>query len=672
MAIPTDPLFTAQWHLLNTGQLGGFLRYDLNVVGVWDDYTGRGVRVGVVDSGVDYRHPDLGDNYDFNSDYDATTGDDDAAPGTSGNYYHGTAVAGLIAAEADNGLGGVGVAPDATIVAFRAIGEGGSPGAEVDAMRQQVNVDVSNNSWAYTNPFQDNFQTDTYRPLGDAMADAATNGRAGLGTVLVLSAGNGAEMGDNADYHNFTSSRFGIAVGAAQADGTISEYSSPGASVLVSAFGSGIPGSVVTTDVIGPGGSARGDYTDSFNGTSAAAPMVSGIVSLMLEANPSLGYRDVQEILACSARATTPIQTTGIEDGWQINGASDWNGGGMHVSHQFGCGLVDAHAAVRLAETWTDQSTLWNEYSVSATSSPGMAIPDGGSITESITINSTQPLEVDHVEVDLDLSHGWIGDLSVVLTSPSGTSSVLIDQPGASASNPEGLQGDGGLHFTTTSIQDWGEGSDGTWSLSVTDAAGNSVGALESWTLRVFGDLDTGDDHFVFTDEFGKMAASDPSRSVLSDAGGNDTLNVAAVTSNNVIDLRPGDLSVVAGTALTIDSGTLIENAVSGDGADAIIGNAADNVVCGGRGNDALYGNAGQDHFVFMHDCDIDVVMDFAAGPGAGDVVDLRAFGLNDFGTLSIGIHDSDAGAVINLSPTDAVVLAGVSAAQLQMDDFWL
>jgi subtilisin-like proprotein convertase family protein len=667
MAILTDPLFTAQWHLFNTGQFGGTVRYDLNVAGVWDDYTGRGVRVGVVDSGVDYRHADLDANYDFNSDYDATTGDDDAAPGTSGDYYHGTSVAGLIAAEAENGLGGVGVAPNATIVGFRAIGEGGSFGAELDAMRHQINVDVSNNSWNYSTPFQDNFQTEPYRSFGDAMFDAAANGREGLGTVLVFAAGNMAAAGDNANYHNVTSSRFGIAVGAANADGTISEYSSPGASVLVSAFGSGIPGSVVTTDVIGSGGSDPGDYTGSFNGTSAATPMVSGIAALMLEANPSLGYRDVQEILACSARETTPM-----EDGWQVNGASDWNGGGMHVSHQFGCGLVDAHAAVRLAETWTDQSTLWNEYSLSAASMPNLTIPDRGSITDAITINSVQPLEVGHVEVDLALSHSWIGDLSVVLTSPSGTSSVLIDRPGLSATQPDGWRGDGRLHFTTTSTQHWGEGSDGTWSLSVTDGAGNDVGLLESWSLGLFGDLDTGNDRFVFTDEFGAMAATDPSRTVLADAGGNDTLNVAAVTSDTLIDLGPGDVSVVAGTALTIDSGTLIENAVSGDGADTVIGNAADNEVCGGRGNDWLYGEAGQDLFVFMRDCGVDAVMDFAAGSGAGDVVDLRGFGLGDFGTLWNQLQDSDAGTVINLSPTDAVVLAGVSTAQLQMDDFWL
>jgi hypothetical protein len=54
----------------------------------------------------------------------------------------------------------------------------------------------------------------------------------------------------------------------------------------------------------------------------------------------------VQEILACSARQT------GGNAGWRHNGADNWKGGGPHVSHDFGVGLVDAYAAVRLAETW--------------------------------------------------------------------------------------------------------------------------------------------------------------------------------------------------------------------------------------------------------------------------------------------------------------------------------
>jgi subtilisin family serine protease len=81
------------------------------------------------------------------------------------------------------------------------------------------------------------------------------------------------------------------------------------------------------------------------NGTSFSSPVVSGVAALMLDANPGLGWRDVQEILAATAGRT------GSPAGWSFNGADNWNGGGMHVSHDYGFGLVDAYAAVRVAES---------------------------------------------------------------------------------------------------------------------------------------------------------------------------------------------------------------------------------------------------------------------------------------------------------------------------------
>ena len=114
--LPADSGFTSQWHLRNTGQTGGTPGIDLNVASVWDDYTGRGIRVGVIDDGFDYTHPDLAPNYDTAADYDFRAGDADGAAESGDN--HGTAVAGVIAAD-DNGIGAVGVAYDATIVGAR-------------------------------------------------------------------------------------------------------------------------------------------------------------------------------------------------------------------------------------------------------------------------------------------------------------------------------------------------------------------------------------------------------------------------------------------------------------------------------------------------------------------------------------------------------------------------
>src|SRR5206468_6417226 len=114
-------------------------------------------------------------------------------------------------------------------------------------------------------------------------------------------------------------------------------------------------GVVVTTDLtgtdgynLGPSGTGADDYTDQFGGTSAAGPMVTGVVALMLEANPAIGWRDVQNILAASAKhtgsafgATSP--GTNENGNWFLNGAANWNGGGMHFSNDYGYGKVDAH-----------------------------------------------------------------------------------------------------------------------------------------------------------------------------------------------------------------------------------------------------------------------------------------------------------------------------------------
>jgi len=108
LAIPTDPLFGQQLWLRNTnaGQ------FDLNVIDVWDDYTGEGVQVTVIDSGYDLNHNDIDGNLLTNIDWDYTNGDNN--PDANGGN-HGQAVIGIIAAEEGNNYGGVGVAWDSKV-----------------------------------------------------------------------------------------------------------------------------------------------------------------------------------------------------------------------------------------------------------------------------------------------------------------------------------------------------------------------------------------------------------------------------------------------------------------------------------------------------------------------------------------------------------------------------
>src|SRR5262245_25298914 len=344
-----------QWHVDNTGT-----SYDLNVSEVWRDYSGRGVTVAVYDNGVQGDHPEFNGRF---VDWDATlglNGVQGGAPdtGTTAGDNHGTAVAGIIAAGND-WRGGVGVAFGATIASVDlwdqvpGLDANGNFVLNPDGSIQDMNTrgganitffwenfDIVNQSfgWGYFTNWAN--AATTPAPFQN-LELAADTGRGGLGTIIVTAAANDRAAGWDTNASNLLNDRFSVVVGGVQQDGTVSAISNPGANLLVSAFGVNIQ----TTDRTGTAGyndqATGADYT-SFGGTSAAAPMVSGIVALMLEANPNLGWRDVQTILAYSARPVGSAVGTAApnEDyGWTTNRADNWNGGGQLFSNDYGFGL---------------------------------------------------------------------------------------------------------------------------------------------------------------------------------------------------------------------------------------------------------------------------------------------------------------------------------------------
>ena len=552
------------------GEATGWHLDAINIAGAWQDYTGQGVRVGIVDDGVNYTHQELDGNYNTAIDHDYRDNDDDSYGGG-----HGTQVASVVAAEAD-GQGNVGIAYNAEIAGFRiGYGSAGNPWQYADAIEgAAASMDVINNSWAYSYVFTDDFLSEAlFGPGATALETAAASGRDGLGTINVFAAGNSRWSGDSANAHNFQNSPYTIAVGSVDPDGTYSGFSNPGANLLVSA-----PGKSIDTAI---GGS---DGYGSASGTSFSAPIVSGVAALLLEANPLLGYRDVQEILAYSAQHNDAGAAS-----WAYNNAGTWNGGGLHFSNDYGFGLVDATAAVRLAETWTKQQVFANKIDLSASSAPGEAIPDQGSVSDSITINEN--VDIDVVQVRADISHTAIGDLVIKLVSPSGTESTLIERPGGAGNTYNNM------NFTFTANNFWGEESAGTWTLKVYDMKGTEIGTLNNWDLMITGDAISADDLYVYNDQYGDFTGADlAARSVLSDAdGGTDTINAAMVTTDTMLDLTPGATGSLAGNGFTIAAGTVIENALLGDGNDQVTGNGADNYLFGGRGDDLLAGAAGDD-----------------------------------------------------------------------------
>ena len=485
--IPFDPadLLTEdsyQWYLKNEGTNGGIAGIDINVEGAWDQATGAGVVIGIVDDGVLVDDgvvagsPDLdpnasGPHENFND------GPANATLGASFNDTHGTAVAGLACAAFQDAFGMAGAAPGANFASIRLVGEGQltddvqTAAALTSGLDQ---IDIYNNSWgpgeleAVLVPESD--------VVISALERGVTEGRGGAGAIYVFSAGNDAAIGDNSNFSSLTSSQYTIAVGAVTNIGRAAPYSEPGANLIVSApSGGGTQSMLTTTYEVGfdvDGNIVRiPTHFDSYTGTSASASLVSGVVALMLEANPNLGWRDVQDILIRTATKNDPDNTE-----WYTNAD------GLNFHHNYGAGLVNAEAAVQAAAARINNLPP-RDTPVSKLSFTGQQdIPEGESIERIFDLSDDPNMKIEHVELRLRVFTERKGDLEVVLVSPSGTRSIL--SPFQVNNDDE----DSIVNYVFMTARNWGEGSAGEWTLSIADANSNGIeAAYNDATLTVHG-----------------------------------------------------------------------------------------------------------------------------------------------------------------------------------------
>lgn len=456
--VANDTLFPVQWHLNNTGQFGGTVGSDINVLPAWNTYnvTGHGTVIGVVDTGLNSLQPDLTSNYriDLSRDFTEFSGWQtyDSIPNDING--HGTEVA-AVAAGADNAFGGLGVAPGAQLAGLKLLGSGGTQDIQIaDALTyKNDDIDVFNNSWGPTTWMAAGVANSIY-----ALSEETIQGRDGLGNVQIFAAGNSGHLEGNVNYNPFANNRNAIAVAAVDNKGDRAFFSTPGAAVLVSAPGYG----VVSTDI-------NGDPA-VISGTSFAAPQVAGVVALMLEANPTLTNRQIQQILVHTATQNDPT-----DPGWKTNGA------GLLVNDNYGFGLVNAKAAVEMAANWN--SYLWVGTEVKLDQGEYVRSAQGHlNYNQPIarTVNFTEDITVERAEVMVDIKHSNRGDLEIALISPDGTKSILAA--------PRIDPGDDYDHYVFTTVQNWGESSQGDWQLQVTDKANNSIGGqLISWQLNLYG-----------------------------------------------------------------------------------------------------------------------------------------------------------------------------------------
>lgn len=484
--VPNDPYFNIkQWHLRNTGQSNGVAGTDVRITNVWDTYRGTNLYIAIIDDGLQTSHLDLLGNCATTIDWDINYNDNNPTPDLPDDN-HGTACAGVAAAVGNNSRGVCGAAPQARLVGLRLISAAATDADEEKAINwsNQV-IQVKNNSWG---PSDDGWTVEGPGTLmATALANACTTGRGGRGVVIVWAGGNGLAAGDDSNFDGYANSIYTLAVGAVGNTSTQSWYSEPGANLMVCAPSSGdnlsgVEVGIWTTDRSGTNGyntgstagePPDGDYTSTFGGTSSAAPLVSGVIALILQSNPNLGWRDVQEILMRSA-----TKNAASDAGWRTNAA------GFPFNHKYGAGMVNASGAVAMASGWVNLSPQ----SILISNKPSLSvnIPDfgAGAITQTFNMaNAT--MRVEHVQVVVSATHTWRGDLGFKLISPGGTTSVI------SRVN----RSDNGTNYVAwpfMSVRNWGENLTGTWRVRVEDLGAGDTGRLTALKLVFYGTVKPG------------------------------------------------------------------------------------------------------------------------------------------------------------------------------------
>ncbi len=285
----SEPYISQQWYLYKDN-----LFYEQHAVNndahihIGDSlqtYSGKGIKVAVIDDGLDVGHEDL---YKAVVDsYDITTKTSDVSH-TNFSAYHGTAVTGLIAAR-KNAKGILGVASDVSIIFLKYKDPmSDSETIELFDKAESFGADIISCSWGTYNVSD---------AVKSKIVDLSQNGRNGKGTLIVFAVGNDDDNLD--DYNDESSIPEVIAVGSTDKDNTRAYYSNYGSSLDIMAPG-GVQLAIVTLDVTGDAGANRGDYiyyNGDFIGTSAAAPVVSGALALLLQKKPNLTHDEVMQLL---------------------------------------------------------------------------------------------------------------------------------------------------------------------------------------------------------------------------------------------------------------------------------------------------------------------------------------------------------------------------------------
>ncbi|NEC90046.1 S8 family serine peptidase [Streptomyces sp. SID12501] len=459
MADPNDTEYAKQWDLFESAA-------GMRVPGAWTTATGTGVTVAVIDTGY-VTHSDVAANivagYDFIADTAVSVDGDgrDSNPADPGDWYaageceqtegsssswHGTHVAGTIAAVANNNKGVAGIAYNAKISPVRALGKcGGYDSDIIDAITWASGGTVSGV------PANTNVAKVINMSLGGGGAcssatQSAITGAVNRGTTVVVAAGN---ENANASTSNPANCNNVITVAATGRTGARASYSNYGSVVDISAPGgemsTGTANGILSTLNSG----AKTPSTESYayyQGTSMATPHIAGLVALMKSANSSLTPAQIETAIKNNARALPGSCSGGC-----------------------GAGLADATKTVQaVSGTGGTTGTVFS-------SSTAVSVPDNGSAVESsIAVTGRTGNAPSALQVGVDITHTYRGDLVITLVAPDGTTYPLkASSTSDSADNVN----------TTYTVDASSETANGTWKLRVQDVAASDTGKINSWKL---------------------------------------------------------------------------------------------------------------------------------------------------------------------------------------------
>ncbi|KAJ1968398.1 pheromone processing endoprotease, partial [Dimargaris xerosporica] len=540
-----DPLFPEQWHLRNRERKDR----DMNVTGVWrEGITGEGVRVGMVDDGLDYTSLDLKDNFDLEGSYDFNNHTKYPTP-TTPEDSHGTRCAGEIAA-VKNGVCGVGVAYKAKVSGLRILSSLISDVDEALSLNYNYQkTSIYSCSWG---PSDDGKAMEAPNELIlDAIINGIQKGRQGLGSLFVFATGNGGYFSDNCNYDGYTNSIYTISVGAIDHKEDHPYYSEPCSAQLVVTYSSGHNKFITTTD--------RGlnRCTSMHGGTSAAAPLVSGVLALVLQVRPDLTWRDTQHLILQNA---VPFSLD--DEGWQQVAK------GRHFSHKFGYGKMDAWALVQAAKTFK----LVNEQTWFETDTivPNVEIPqDDKGVESTVTVTKediagAMMKRLEHVTVIVTIDHEYRGDVEVQLISPHNYISYL-GKPRPLDESKAGFQ-----KWTFMSVKHWDEDPVGDWTLRVIDNTHvEYTGVLRAWTMVLWGEAtdesvrNGGDElpkaipkpsHTIFAPDHHPTTSSSAIATMSLPVGGDGTERVSEGEhdTSKSSEMHSSTLAVISGLVLAI------------------------------------------------------------------------------------------------------------------------